>query len=420
MDPDPISFLIIVFCLILIAILSSSEVAFIAVNRIKLRNLIEKGSRSAATVQKIREQHDRLFSAVILSGNLFTILATSIGTAIALKFFGEDSGIIIATVIMTFLTVLFGELAPKTFAVTHAEGVSLALAKPMDLYIKLISPLVWVFNKLSNSIIRLFGGEEKPISPFLTEEEMKTMIKMGEEEGTLEEEEKEMLHKVFEFGDKKVSEAMVPRTEIVAIPESAVIGDVLDLVSKEGYSRYPVIKETVDNITGIMYVKDILRKMAEKKAVPDMPIADLIREAYYIPESKMVTELLDDMQKKKFQIAIIVDEHGGTAGLITLEDLMEEIVGSLQDEFETIEAEKEVEIVDERTFVVSGSTGIDEINDLVGVELKSEEFHTIGGFLFDLFGRLPKVGEQLSYHNIKLLILEMDGKKIEKIKITKI
>ncbi len=413
-------FLIIILCLIFIALLSSSEVAFIAFNRIRIRHLIEKGSSRAETAQKIRDQHDRLFSAVILSGNLFTVLATSVGTALALKFFGEEYGIIISTIIMTFLTVIFGELAPKTFAVTHAEKVALFMAKPMEMYIKLISPLVWIFNKLSNLIIRFFGGEIKPTPQFLTEEEMKAMISIGEEEGTLEKEEKEMLHKVFEFGDKKVSEAMVPRTEIVAIPEDAAVADVLELITTERYSRYPVIKETVDNIIGILYVKDILIEMAKEEIAPDTSIATLIRDAYYIPESKMVTELLDEMQKHKFQIAIIVDEHGGTAGLITLEDIMEEIVGGLQDEFEAIEAEKEVEIVDESTLVVSGFTGIDEVNELVGVELKSGEFNTIGGLLFGLFGHLPKVGEQLKYHGLKFLILDMDGKKIDKVKITKL
>ncbi len=420
MDPDPISVLIIIVCIILIAVLSSSEVAFISLNRIRLRHLVEKGNKNAKIAQKIRDEHDRLFSAVILSGNLFTVLATSVGTALAISLFGEDRGVAIATIAITFLTVIFGELAPKTFAVTHAESISLAMARPIELYIRAISPLVWVFNKLSNSVIRLFGGEVRPAPQLLTEEEMKAMIKIGEEEGTLEKEEKEMLHNVFAFGDKKVTEAMVPRTEIVAISENAAVSDVLSLVSEEGYSRYPVIKETVDNITGVLYVKDILRKMAVEEVPMNTAIKSFVRDAYYVPESKMVTALLDDMQKNKFQIAIVVDEHGGTAGLITLEDIMEEIVGGLQDEFEAIEAEKEVEIVDERTFVVSGSTGLDEINELVNVELESEEFHTIGGFLFGLFGHLPKIGEQLRYHDLRFLILEMDGKKIERIKITKI
>jgi putative hemolysin len=413
-------FLIIAVCLILIAILSSSEVAFIAANRIKMKHLSEKGNKKADTVLKIRKEHDKLFSAVILSGNLFTVLATSVGTALALNLFGADAGIMIATIIMTLLTVVFGELAPKTFAVSNAERIALAMAKPIEIYIRAISPLVMIFNRLSNFIISMTGGETKPAPQMLTEEEMKAMISIGEEEGTLEKDEKKMLHNVFEFGDKRVSEAMLPRTEIISIAEDAVVADVLALVSEKGFSRYPVIKETVDNITGMMYVKDILRNMAKEEVTPQTSIKRFVRDTYYVPESKMVTALLDDMQKNKFQIAIIVDEYGGTAGLITLEDMIEEIVGEFQDEFEAIEAEKEVEIVDESTFVVSGSTSIDEINELIGVELESEEFNTIGGLLFGLFGHLPKVGEQIRSKNIRFLILEMESKKIEKIKITKI
>lgn len=414
-------FLIIVIAvsLIIIALLSSAESSFISVNKIRIRNLLEKGDKRAQAVQKILDRHDRFFSAVILSGNLFTILATSIGTALALQSFGED-GIIIATIVMTFLTVVFGELAPKTFAVTHSEKVSLLLARPVAFYIRLISPFVWIFNISSNLIIKLFGGTEKSISSLVTEEEIKTMISIGEEEGALHKDEKEMLHKVFAFGDKAVTEVMVPRTEIVSIPEDSTVEYALTLVSEEGYSRYPVINETIDNISGILYVKDILISMAKGHIRKELPIKELVREAYYVPENKMATELLDEMQKKKIQIAIIADEYGGTTGLITLEDIIEEIVGGLQDEFEAMDAEKEVEIIDERTFIVSGQTGLDEVNELVGAELTSVDFHTIGGFVFGLFKRLPKVGEQVKYHDLRFLILEMADKKIEKVKITKL
>ncbi|MEK7742439.1 MAG: hemolysin family protein [Nitrospirota bacterium] len=405
--------------IVFIAILASAESSFIAVNKIRIRSLMEKGDSRAKAVQKLLDEHDKLFSAVILSGNLFTILATSIGTVLALRYFGED-GIIIATIIMTFLTVVFGELAPKTFAVTYSEKVSLLLAKPVAFYIRLISPLVWIFKVTSNLIIRMLGGKKKSVSPFVTEEEIKTMINIGEEEGTLEEEEKQMLHKVFEFGDKVVTEAMVPRTEIVSIPDDSTVGDALKLVLEEGYSRYPVVKENIDSVTGILYVKDIVKQMAQGKIENYTPITEIVREAYYIPENKMVTELLDEMQKNKFQIAIVMDEYGGTAGLITLEDIMEEIVGGLQDEFEAMEGEKEVEIIDERTSIVAGQTGLDEINELVGSELVSEDFHTIGGFVFGLFRRLPKVGEQVRYHNLRFLILEMEDRKISKVKITRL
>lgn len=223
MDPGPLSFSIIIVCIVLTAILSSSEVAFISLNRIRLRHLIEKGDEKAKIAQKIRDEHDRLFSAVILSGNLFTVLATSVGTAVAIAVLGKDVGIIVATIVMTILTVIFGELAPKTFAVSHSEKISLAMAKPIAMYIRLISPVVTVFNTISNFIITLLGGEVRPSPQLLTEEEMKAMIKIGEEEGTIEKEEKEMLHNVFAFGDKKVTEAMVPRTELVTISEDAIL-----------------------------------------------------------------------------------------------------------------------------------------------------------------------------------------------------
>ncbi|MDP2167072.1 MAG: hemolysin family protein [Thermodesulfovibrionales bacterium] len=416
--PSLLNLIIIAASILAVAVLSSSESSIIAVNKLRIRTLKDKGDKRAQAAHRLLEKHDKLFSAVVLSGNLFTILATSMGTALAVNMLGEDYGVITATVLMTFLTAVFGELAPKTFAVTHSEKVTLFLAKPLELYIKAISPLIWVFNSSSNLILRMLGVKERPSSPFVTEEEIKALLKIGKEEGTIEEEERKMLHRVFEFGDKMVSEAMVPRTEIVAIPENATIEDAVKLVSGEGYSRYPVIKESIDNITGLLYIKDMLMRMPE--AQPGMPISDLMREAYYIPESKMVSELLDEMQKKKFHIAIVVDEYGGTAGLITLEDIIEEIVGGLQDEFEALEAEKDIEIIDERTSIVSGQTGIDEINELIGARLASEGFHTIGGFVFGLFGRLPRVGEQVRYHNLRFLILEMEDRKISKIKITRL
>ena len=420
MEPPSLLSLFIVFVsLVAIAVMSSSESSIISVNKFKLRHLMDTGDPRAKALGRLLNQHDRLFSAVILSGNLFTVLATSLGTAMAIKMFGAEIGIVAAIVAMTFLTVVFGELAPKTFAVTHAERVALLFARPLELYIKLITPLIWIFNTCSNYILRLLGVKDKPSSPFVTEEEIMAMIKIGEEEGTIEEDEKKMLHRIFEFGDTEVSEVAVPRTEITAIEEDATVQDALKLVSEHGYSRYPVIRENIDDITGILYLKDLLISMSQGD-ISGREVVDFKREAYYIPENKMVSELLDDMQKKKIHIAIVVDEYGGTAGMVTLEDIMEEIVGGLEDEFEEIEAEKDVEIIDERTFIVSAQTDLDEINDLVDAELDSEEFNTVGGFVFGLFGRLPKIGEQVRYQSLRFLILEMEERRVSKIKITKL
>ena len=410
--------LIIVGCLIGSAIFSASEASFISVNRFRIKSLIEKGDKRAKAVKHAVENHDKFFSAVIFTSNMMNVAAASIGTAFAIKLAGNEYGPIISTIIMTILVVLFGELAPKTFAVTYAEKVSLFLARPIDAFMRIVTPIVWIFNTISKLTIKIFGGDKETTRSHLTEEEIKAIIRMGEEEGTLEEEEREMLHNVFEFGDKTVAEAMVPRTKAVTISEDETVTEAIKLVAKEGYSRYPVISENIDNITGILYIKDVLIKMVEGVDM-DMPVARFKRDAYYIPENKMVRDLLEEMQNRKLQIAIVVDEYGGTAGLITLEDLMEVIVGSLQDEFELEQESKDIEVVDENTFVVSGQTSIDEVNELLDVSIESEDFNTIGGYLFGLFGRLPKVGEQIRIYNLKMLIMEMEGKRISTIKITK-
>lgn len=411
--------IIIAFAIVAVAVLSASESAFIAVNKIRIRSLIEKGDARAASVQRILDQHDKLFSVVILSGNLFTILATSMGTVMMIKMLGPEMGIVAATVVLTFLTVIFGELAPKTFAVTHSEKLSLFLARPMKLYIKIVSPLVWIFNVSAKLILRLLGVKDLPRSPYVTEDEIKTMINIGGEEGTIHADEQKLLHRVFEFGDTEVSEVMVPRTEMISVSIDSTVPDVMKLVSEKGYSRYPVVKDSIDNIQGMLYIKDIMMTMAQT-SVENLTAGHFMRDAYFIPENKMATKLLDDMRKRNFHVAVVVDEYGGTAGLVTLEDIMEEIVGGLQDEFEVMDAEKDVEIIDERTFIVTGQTEIDELNELAGLSLASDDFNTVGGYVFGLFGRLPKVGEQVRTKYAKFLIMELEERKITRIKVTKL
>jgi putative hemolysin len=319
---------------------------------------------------------------------------------------------------MTVVIVLFAKLAPKGIASRNPDGLALAVAYPMLFLTRLISPVAGVVAKAAD----LFAGPASPkalsCTAVVTEEDIKAMINLSEEGGTLKEEEKELLHKVFEFGDTLASEAMRPRTEIVSVPATATVQDVLALVSEFGFSRYPVIENTVDTVTGIIYIKDILIAMAAGDVKREDPVATFIRQAYFIPENKRVSELLAEMQRDKFQIAIVIDEFGGTAGLVTLEDLIEEIVGSIHDELEL--GEHDVEIVDEKNFMVSGQSEIDEVNELLGANIQTKEFNTIGGFLFGLFGRMPRVGEQLRYKDLKFEVLELDGRKIDKIKITKL
>jgi len=415
---DLSGFLAIIICLCIVAFLSSSEASLISVNKLRIKQLAEKKNKSARIVLEILEEHSRLFGTVLLTENFFIIMATSIGTAILLNVFGED-GWIYASMLMTIVIVLLGEITPKTIAVTYSTRMALLIARPIKYLITLTHPVVWLFTRLPGWLLKVFGAQASP-SPFVTEEDIRAMIDIGEEEGSLHEDERAMLHKVFEFGDTVASEAMVPRIEIISINENAKVSDALTLVNDKGYSRYPVINETVDNVTGILFVKDILINMATGKVDAESSIQEFVRDAYFIPENKRVSDLLNEMQKKKFQITIVMDEYGGTAGLITLEDLMEEIVGSLQDEFEVMDAEKDVEVIDERTFIVAGTTEVDEISELIGEAIHSDDFHTIGGFVFGLFGRLPRLGEQIRFHDLRFLILEMEGRKIAKIKITKL
>jgi putative hemolysin len=318
---------------------------------------------------------------------------------------------------MSVVVVLFAKLAPKGLAARNPDRLALIVAYPMLLVMKIVSPVA----RLLAAAADLFAGpgpQGMSCTAVVTEEDIKAMINLGEEGGSLKEEEKELLHKVFEFGDTLASEAMRPRTEIVSVPSNATLKEVFSLVSEFGYSRYPVIEDTIDTVIGILYIKNILVAMSAGEVKREDDIQQFIRPAYFIPENKRVSELLSEMQRERFQLAIVIDEFGGTSGLVTLEDLIEEIVGSIHDELET--EEKEVQIVDEKNFVVSGQSALDEVNELLGTSLQSKEFNTLGGFVFGLFGRMPKVGEQLKYKNLKLEILELEGRKISKIKITKL
>lgn len=416
---DPVTGLVVLFlCIVGVAFFSSSEAALISANRIRIRHLAEKGLESAKAVSRLVEQHDRLFGTILLSENLLIILATSLGTALALQLMGEE-GVLVATIVMTVLIVAFGEITPKTFAVQNSERMALGVARPMEIIMKVVYPLVWLFTRVTNMVVRLIGGREKKnISPFVTEDEIKMMITIGEEEGSLKEEEKDLLHKVFEFGDTVASESMIPRTSIISVDRSATIRDVLASVEECGYSRFPVVEESIDNIVGVIHIKDILVALSKGEIAMESSIDKQVRSGYFIPENKRISELLTEMQKNKVQIAFVMDEYGGTSGLVTVEDLVEEIFGSIHDEFDI--AGRDVEIVDEKTFVVSGQAEIDEVKEQIGHDLESEDFNTIGGLIFGLFGRLPSVGEVIRYRDLRFEILEMEGRKIARVKITKL
>ncbi len=400
------------------AFFASAETAIVFSNKAHIRELSESGNQRAGTVLLLMQERDRLHATLLVAENFFIVLAAVLGMVIAANLITQIAlAAAVAVPVLTLTIVIFAKLAPKGIACRNPDRFALAVSAPLQLVVKLLSPLSRLVAAMAD-LIAGPGPQGMSCTAVVTEEDIKALINLGEERGSLKEEEKELLHKVFEFGDTLASEAMRPRTEIISVPSSVTLQEILALVSEFGYSRYPVIEDTVDTVIGILYIKDILVAMASGDVKREDGIQRFIRPAYFIPENKRVSELLSEMQRNRFQIAIVIDEYGGTAGLVTLEDLIEEIVGSIHDELEA--GDKDVQIVDEKNFVVSGQSALDEVNEMLDTNLQSTEFNTLGGFVFGLFGRMPKVGEQLKYKNLKLEVLELEGRKISKVKITKL
>jgi putative hemolysin len=404
--------------IILAAFCAGAETAIVFSNKGHLRELAETGDARAAAVLELSMDRDRLRVSLMLIENFLIILSVVLATIMALRVFGQTLlAAFFSAIVMSAVVAFFAKIVPKGIACRNADTFSLAIAPALLVVNRFFSPLSRMFSTAADFIVGP-GPQGLSCTAVVTEEDIKAMINLGEERGSLKEEEKELLHKVFEFGDTLASQAMRPRTEIVSVPSNVTLQEVFTLVSEFGYSRYPVIEDTVDTVTGILYVKDILVAMSTGEVKREEGIQQFIRPAYFIPENKRVSELLSEMQRDRFQLAIVIDEYGGTSGLVTLEDLIEEIVGSIHDELEA--EEKDVEVVDEKNFMISGQSELDEVNELLGTDLHSSEFNTLGGFVFGLFGRMPKVGEQLKYRNLKLEVIELEGRKITKVKVTKL
>jgi putative hemolysin len=399
------------------AVCAGAETAIVFSNKGHLHELAEKGNKQAKTVLLLVQERDRLHSALLVAENFLIVFAAVVAMVIAAGLITEvHLAAAITVLLMTVLVVCLAKLVPKGIACKNPDRFAMSIASPLYVIMEALTPVTRLLTATADLVAA--GPEGASCATVVTEEDIKAMINLGEERGSLKEEEKELLHKVFEFGDTVASEAMRPRTEIISVPSHAALRDVFALVSEFGYSRYPVIEDTVDTVIGTLYIKDILVALASGDVNREAGIEPFIRSAYFIPENKRVSELLSEMQMERFQLAIVIDEYGGTAGLVTLEDLIEEIVGSIHDELES--EDKDVQIVDEKNFVVSGQSPLDEVNELLDTNLQSTDFNTLGGFVFGLFGRMPKVGEQLRYRHLKLEVLELEGRKIGKVKITKL
>jgi putative hemolysin len=408
---------LLIICLFLSAFFSSSETAFISLQRIRVQHLVDTKVRGAKRIAKIMEHPERFLSTVLLGNNLVNTAAAALATLLAIRLWGEEWGVLIATIIVTIVLLIFCETTPKTIATHHAEGLSLAFIGPIEALSWLFTPFVVALSWIASGFSKIFGGKTVPRS-LATEEEIRTMISVGHKEGTVEEEEAEMLHKVFEFGNRPVSEVMVPRTEVIWVEKGTKLADFLKLYAENPLSRFPVFEDNRDNVVGILSVKDIVMAQAKGQINEKSTVDELIRPAYFAPESKRISELFTEMKDKNYRMTVVVDEFGGTAGIVSLSGLMEEIVGPVGDELAAIE--RDYEPIDEYTFSIDGGMRIEEANEEMGLNLPtSEDYETVAGFVLNLLGHIPKEGERLMYKQLRLVITEMRGKKIEKIRLTK-
>ncbi|HBG45035.1 MAG TPA: hemolysin [Firmicutes bacterium] len=396
------------------AFFSAAETAITSLSKLRLRVLVEEGEKRAKTLEKLVERPAKLLSTLLVANNAVNITATTIGTALFIAIFGPERGLWVATIVITLVLLLFGEITPKTLAAQSPEKVAMRVSRPTSFLVTALAPVVKVFTALSGLLLRLVGVEiTAGHDPYITEQELRTIVNVGEQQGILEEEERAMIHSVFEFGDTEVHTVMRPRIDIFGIPRHCSISEILASVIKEGFSRIPVYEETIDDIVGIVYAKDLLRLCFEKKT--DTSIRELLRPAYYVPESKKVNELFRELQKERVHMAVVLDEFGGTAGIVTIEDLMEEIFGEIEDEYDQEDAK--FLPINADTTIIDARLTIEEVNAQLGLHLPENGDETVGGLIFSLFGRIPGEGEQIACGGANLIVERMDGRRVAKIRI---
>ncbi len=373
----------------------------------------EDGVKGAKLVSELIENPNKLLSSILVGNNVVNIAATSISTSLFISLMNGQQGVPIATAVMTVLVLIFGEITPKTIAANNSEKIAILVSRPIKLIIFLLTPVVWIFNIITNVIFKMFGIKSKGTQPYITEEELKAMVNVSHEEGVLQIEERQIINNVFQFGDMQAKEAMVQRLDMVAIDCEDSYDQIIQMFKDEKLSRMPVYNDSIDDIIGILNIKDVIFLTDEE--IANFNIKDYIREPFFTYEFKKITQLLEEMKIEKSQMTIVVDEYGGTAGLITIEDLVEVIVGDIEDEFD--EEEQDIIVIKEDEYIVEGSIKITDVNELIGVKLESEEFDSIGGFIIGHLRRLPEENEVIEVDNIKFCIESLDKNRIKKIRI---
>ncbi len=414
MDPDSTSQLIAIGCfLALSAFFSASETALTSINRIRLKSMVEQKVKGADTVEKVIESPDKLLSSILVGNNAANVSISSLSTALIISVFkGNSAAISIGAVIVTIVILIFSEITPKTVAANHPEKISLLVAKPIKLLITLLTPIVVILGFITGVLVKAFGGK-RDNAVTVTETEIKTMVDVSHKEGIIETDEKIMINNVFEFGDNTAKDIMTPRTDIVSISSEASYEDIMETFKSERFSRVLVYEDDVDHIIGILFFKDfIFCDMSSD----NFNIQKILRPAFFSYENKPISRLFSEMRVQGIPIAVILDEYSGTSGIVTIEDLVEEIVGDISDEDD--EEDEDFEVVTDDEYLVDGGMKIDDFNDMAGSEFESPDYESIGGFVLGQFGHIPKEGEKLVYGNYSFLVEKMDKNRIDTLRVT--
>ena len=407
-----IQLLVIVILLGLSAFFSSAETALMACNKIRMKNLAEDGNKMAAKVLQVTENQPKMLSAILIGNNLVNLSASALATVFATNTFGSGA-VGLSTGILTLLVLLFGEITPKTLASIHQERLALAYAKPIRALMLVMTPVIFLMNHISGAVLMLLRSDSKPKGNTITEMELRTLVNVGHEEGVIKTEERQMIYNVFDFDDSRAEDIMVPRIDVTFADINSSYEDLVQLFREEKHTRFPVYRDSTDNIVGIANIKDLL--LCDKE---NFSLEKILREPYFTYEYKKTSELLMDMKENSVSFAIVLDEYGATSGIVTLENLVEEIVGDIHDEYEDQEEEEIREILPEREYIALGSTRLDDLDEVLHLDIESQDYDSIGGYIIEQLDRFPEKGESVTTESgIRLVVDQVDRTRIEQVHI---
>jgi putative hemolysin len=412
----PVTVVILVVSVLGYALVNSIEIAVVAANRIRVRHLAEEGSKRAQALERLHASQDRFFAFIVVFQNLFVVVASAMGSIIAIEVAG-GLGLLIGTAITTLIIALVGEVTPKTLAAGATERYALAVATPVNWCMRALGPLVSGMAAAPRVLARTLFGASGGVSPTVTEAELRMLIDIGTEEKAFEEETGELLERVFHFRDRHAHEIMVPRTEVTWLEKGTTIGDFYEVFEGAPHTRFPVFEESIDNVIGVVVIKDVLRGLARGRVDRETPIESCMRPGFFVPETKAVGTLFWEMQAEGHQMAIIVDEYGGTAGILTVEQLLEEMVGQLGDELRR--PQREFMAIDEKRAQVDGGMSVLEANEALGIAIPEGDYETVAGYMLSRLGHVPEEGEQVVGEGFRAVVAEMRGVKIERVFVTR-